>query len=45
MVHSGLLKPEIAVAWYFGMPCETEEDLQKVRDKYMPLIKQIENEE
>ena len=45
MVHSGLLKPEIAVAWYFGMPYETEKDLQKVRDKYMPLIKQIENEE
>lgn len=45
MVHSGMLKPEIAVAWYFDMPCETEKDLQKVRDKYMPIIEKLEGEE
>ncbi len=45
MVNSGLLKPEIAVAWYFDLPYETEEDLQKVRDKYMPIIEQIKGEE
>ncbi len=45
MVHSGLLKPEIAVAWYFDMPYENEKDLQKVRDKYMPLIEQLEEEQ
>lgn len=45
MVNSGLIKPEIAVAWYFDMPWATEKDLQKVRDKYMPLIKQIEIDE
>ncbi|MBR6793350.1 MAG: hypothetical protein IKM48_03195 [Clostridia bacterium] len=44
MVNSGMLKPEIAVAWYFDMPYEDEKDLQKVRDKYMPLIEQLEGE-
>jgi len=36
MVARGLLKPEIALGWRFGMPTETPEDLQKVREKYMP---------
>lgn len=38
MVAAGLLKPEIAVGWYFDMPTETEKDLAKVREKYMPEI-------
>lgn len=38
MVAAGLLKPEIAVGWYFGMPIETPEDLEAVRDRYMPAI-------
>jgi len=36
LVARGLLKPEIALGWRFGMPTETESDLQKVREKYMP---------
>lgn len=38
MVAAGLLKPEIAVGWYFGMPIETPEDLEAVRARYMPAI-------
>ena len=36
MVSTGLLKPEIALGWRFGMPTETEEDLAAIRKKYMP---------
>lgn len=36
MVASGLLKPEIAIGWRFGMPTETEADLAAIREKYMP---------
>ncbi len=36
MVDKGLLRPEIALAWYFGMPHETEADLAAVRARYMP---------
>ncbi len=39
MVASGLLRPEIALAWYYNMPGETEEDLRAVREKYMPTTK------
>lgn len=35
-VARGLLKPEIAVGWRYGMPYETEADLNKIRKKYMP---------
>lgn len=42
MVARGLLKPEIAVGWYFNMPVDTPADLQKVREKYMPEIRQME---
>lgn len=38
MVSAGLLKPELALAWKYGEPCETEKDLQKIRDKYMPPL-------
>lgn len=38
MVSDGMLKPELALAWKYGEPCETEEDLQKVREKYMPTL-------
>lgn len=38
MVAAGLLKPEIALAWRFNMPAETESDLAAVREKYMPAI-------
>lgn len=45
MVASGLLRPEIALAWYYDLPAETEEDLQAVREKYMPAAKGGENHE
>ena len=42
MVVRVLLKSEIAVGWYFDMPIETEADLKKVREKYMPEIQAME---
>ena len=36
MVAAGLLKPEIALGWKFNMPRDTEEQLAKIRKKYMP---------
>lgn len=36
MVATGLLKPEIALGWRFGMPTETEQALAAIREKYMP---------
>lgn len=36
MVSAGMLKPEIALGWYFDMPTETPEDLAAIREKYMP---------
>lgn len=41
MVARGLLKPEIALGWRFGMPAETEEDLAQIRAKYMPELKRL----
>lgn len=38
MVAAGMLKPEIALGWYFDMPYETPADLQKIRKKYMPEL-------
>lgn len=36
MVADGLLRPELALAWYFDLPHRTEADLAAIRDKYMP---------
>ena len=36
MVSSGLLKPELALAWYFDLPHDTPEDLARIREEYMP---------
>lgn len=41
MVARGLLKPEIAVGWRFNMPTETETDLRRIREKYMPELKSL----
>ena len=41
MVARGLLKPEIALGWRFGMPTETEAELAAIRAKYMPELKQL----
>lgn len=45
MVAVGLLKPEIAIGWKFGMPTDTPADLQKVREKYMPEVEELTPEE
>lgn len=42
MVASGMLKPEIAVAWYYDLPFpETEKELNDIRTKYMPAMEQL----
>ena len=45
MVTDGLLRPEIALAWYYNLPAETEDDLRAVREKYMPTTKGGEDNE
>lgn len=37
-VARGLLKPEIAVGWRYGMPYDTEAQRRKIREKYMPEV-------
>lgn len=41
LVSRGMLKPEIALGWKFGMPTETEADLAAIRKKYMPELQQL----
>ena len=41
MVASGMLKPELALAWYFNLPHETPGDLQKIRENYMPELSSL----
>lgn len=36
MVRMGFLKPEIALAHRYDLPWDTEEDLAKIRETYMP---------
>ena len=36
LVAMGLLRPEIALAWRFGLPADTEEQRAEIRRKYMP---------
>lgn len=38
MVAAGLLKPEIALGWRFNMPTDTPEQMEAIREKYMPDI-------
>ena len=45
MVASGLLKPELALAWYYNEPHDTPEDLQRIREKYMPEVEALEDGE
>ncbi len=40
MVTDGLLRPELALAWYFDLPHKTPQDLQAIRDRYMPAAGQ-----
>lgn len=41
MVAAGLLKPELALAWYFNLPHDTPEDLAKIRADYMPELERL----
>lgn len=43
MVSSGLLKPELALAWYFDLPHDTPEDLARIRAEYMPELTSTED--
>lgn len=36
LVSLGLLRPEVALAWRFGLPADTEEQRKAIREKYMP---------
>ena len=36
LVRMGYLRPEIALGHRYDMPCESEEDWEKIRAKYMP---------
>lgn len=38
MVSAGLLKPELALAKKYDLPYSTPEDLQAIREKYMPEL-------
>lgn len=42
MVASGLLKPELAIAWYFDLPTpKTPADFEKIRTEYMPEMEEM----
>ncbi|KAF5049209.1 Phage portal protein, SPP1 Gp6-like [anaerobic digester metagenome] len=42
MVASGLLKPELALAWYFDLPTpKTPADFEKIRADYMPDMQKL----
>lgn len=41
MVQMGLIKPEIAVAWYFNLPCKNKKDIENIRRDYMPEIESL----
>ena len=42
LVQMGLLKPELALAWKFDLPAESEADLAEIRKNYMPELKDLE---
>lgn len=41
MVQAGLLKPELALAKRYDLPCDTPEELEAIRAKYMPEMTQL----
>lgn len=45
MAAAGMLRPELVLAWKFGLPWDTPEDLAKIREKYMPPMEQLLDEE
>ena len=36
LVAMGMIRPEVALGWRFGLPTETEADLANIRKKFMP---------
>ena len=38
---AGLLRPELALAWYYELPHDTPEDLAAIREKYMPELQNL----
>lgn len=36
MTDKGLIKPEVALGWRFNMPTETQEELARIRQRFMP---------
>lgn len=36
MVEKGMLRPELALAWYYDLPHETEAELEEIRRRYLP---------
>lgn len=40
LVADGLLRPELALAWYYGLPHETDADLRRIREHFMPKEEQ-----
>ena len=38
LVQYQMLKPEIALAWKYDLPWETEKDITAIREKYMPEL-------
>lgn len=42
LVSAGLLKPELALAWYFDLPHNTTKDLERIRAEYMPELEALE---
>ena len=41
MVASGMIKPEIALAWKFNLPWDTPKKIEAIRQKYMPEIESM----
>lgn len=41
MVAAGLLKPELALAWYFNLPHDSPEEIARIRTDYMPELEQL----
>ena len=41
MVQAGMLRPELALGWYYNLPTETPEDLRLVREKYLPELDRL----
>ena len=41
LVQAGMLKPELALAKKYDLPCKTPEDLAAIRERYMPELTQL----